>query len=362
MKKFMVVSGFLGAGKTTSMLALEDYINENYGKASVIANDLGAKNLVDAKYSEACGCNITELTGECICYQTENLVDRLRRLMDYEHNDLVMSDIPGCGVGALDHVYHKLDTEYHGEFELAPFTVIADPERLRTIMPEQADINLPEEMKYLFTAQLQEADVVALNKIDLLTDSEIDTYIKFLEDVCPGAEIFAISAKDKTNINALADYIMAHDAGLKKVDIGYGGPDFIAAEQKLSWYNRQFYVKICCGSFDGNAFLGDLVEAIREKLLWQNRNVPHLKIFADGGDGTACKISLIGVDYEMQFDSKLGQPCVDLPVIINARASCESQLLTEIMDEALEEVTLKYNLDTIVFFTECFGMMDQGRI
>jgi len=362
MKKFMVVSGFLGAGKTTSMVALADYINTNIGKASIIANDLGAKNLVDAKFTEACGCNITELTGECICYQTENLVDRLRRLMDYEHNDLVMSDIPGCGVGALDHVYHKLDKEYHGEFELAPFTVIADPERLRTIMPEQADINLPEEMNYLFRAQLQEADVVVLNKIDLLTDAEIDAYLKFLKDFCPDAAVFAVSAKNKTNIDKVADYIMTHDAQLKAVDIGYGGPEFIAAEQKLSWYNRQLYVKICCGTFDGNAFLEDLVEAIRAKLKENHRNVPHLKVYADGADGTACKISLLGVDYDIQLDSRLGQPCADLPVIINARAACESQLLSEIMDETLDETVKKYNLDAVVFFTECFGMMDAGRV
>ena len=45
MKKFMVVSGFLGAGKTTFMLVLADYINLNNGKASVIVNDLGAKIL-----------------------------------------------------------------------------------------------------------------------------------------------------------------------------------------------------------------------------------------------------------------------------------------------------------------------------
>jgi G3E family GTPase len=31
--KFMIVSGFLGAGKTTTMIALTDYINENLGKA-----------------------------------------------------------------------------------------------------------------------------------------------------------------------------------------------------------------------------------------------------------------------------------------------------------------------------------------
>jgi Ni2+-binding GTPase involved in maturation of urease and hydrogenase len=362
MKKFMVVSGFLGAGKTTTIVALADYINANLGKAGVIVNDLGAKNLVDAKYSEACGCDITELTGECICYQTENLVDRLRRLMDYEHNDLVMSDLPGCGVGALEHVYHKLDKEYHGEFELAPFTVIVDPERLRAIMPEQADINLPKEMNYLFRAQLQEADVVVLNKIDLLTDAEIEIYLRFLKDFCPDAKVFAISAKNKTNIDQVADYIMANKARLKTVDIGYGGPEFVAAEQKLSWYNRQFYVRICCGTFDGNAFLGDLVEFTRTRLKDKHRSVPHLKVYADGADGTICKISLLGVDYDMHYDSRLGQPCADLPVIINARAACESQLLSEIMDEALDETAKKYNLDVIVFFTECFGMMDKGRI
>jgi len=155
---------------------------------------------------------------------------------------------------------------------------------------------------------------------------------------------------------------MTHDAQLKTVDIGYGGPEFVAAKQKLSWYNRQFYVKLCCGTFDGNAFLDDLVETIRIKLLSKHRNVPHLKVFAEGLDGTSCKISLLGVDYDMQFDSELGQLCPDLPVIINARAACESQLLAEIMDEALEETAKKYKLDVMVFFTECFGIMDQGCI
>jgi len=362
MGKFMVVSGFLGAGKTTCMVALADYINENIGKARIIANDLGAKNLVDAKFSEACGCNITELTGKCICYQTENLVDKMRRLIDYEHADIVISDIPGCGVGALDHVYHKLDHEYHGEFELAPFTVITDPERLRTIMPEHADINLPEEMNYLFRSQLMEADVVVLNKIDLLKENEVEVYLKFLRDFCPNAEVFAISAKDKTNIGLVANYIMSHKAQLRNVDIGYGGPEFVAAEQKLSWYNRQFYLRICCGGFDGNAFLIDYVETIREKLKSHHRNVPHLKVFADGAESGVCKISLLGVDYDVLLDSRFKKECSDLPVIVNARASCESQLLAGIMDEALDETTKKYNLDCYVYFTECFGMMDKGRV
>ena len=40
---YMVVTGFLGAGKTTSMIAMARVINRKYGKGGIIANDLGAK-------------------------------------------------------------------------------------------------------------------------------------------------------------------------------------------------------------------------------------------------------------------------------------------------------------------------------
>lgn len=362
-KRFMVVSGFLGAGKTTSMIAFSEYIDQHYGKAAILTNDLGAKNLVDLEYtSSSSSCCVTPITGDCICYQTENLVDKLRRLGDIEHADIIMSDIPGCGIGALDHVYHKLNNEYTGEFELAPFVVITDPERLRMIMPEHADINLPEEMRFLLKSQLKEADAIVLNKIDLLNENEIQQYLDMLKSTCPDTPVFAISAKDKTNIKEVVDFIMTNKSNLKVVDIGYGGPEFIAAESKLSWYNRNFFVKTQDEStFDGNEFVKDYIEKIREKLIANKRNVPHLKVFATAKDDDYNKSSLIGVDYEILYDSKIKEDFNKLKVIVNARAACESKLLDQIMDEALEEASNKYNLDCQVYFTECFGMMDEGR-
>ena len=41
MNKFAVFSGFLGAGKTTTMMALTQYYSAHYGKAAMISNDLG---------------------------------------------------------------------------------------------------------------------------------------------------------------------------------------------------------------------------------------------------------------------------------------------------------------------------------
>lgn len=63
--RFMVMSGFLGAGKTTTMIALGEYMNKTYGKVGIIANDLGA-NLVDTNLTQTSGCTVEEIASGCI--------------------------------------------------------------------------------------------------------------------------------------------------------------------------------------------------------------------------------------------------------------------------------------------------------
>ena len=78
MKKFAVISGFLGSGKTSTMMAL----TQDIADTAMISNDLGGNGLADNKLAQLRQCNASELTGECICYQTENLVERLNSLFD----------------------------------------------------------------------------------------------------------------------------------------------------------------------------------------------------------------------------------------------------------------------------------------
>lgn len=360
-RKFMVVSGFLGSGKTTSMIQFADYLYHQDKKAAIISNDLGAKNLVDAIYTSLAGCCSTAMPGECICYTTEALVDKIKRLSDVEHADLVMSDIPGCGVGALDHVYFKLNREYPDDFELAPFTVVCDPERLRAIMPEHADINLPEEMNYLFRTQLLEADVIVLNKIDTITEEEKKKCVEFLNEEYKDIPVFTISAREKSGIGELVDYLMTHQARLVDVDTGYGGEEFCAAEAKLSWYDCRFFVKKS-EQFDGNQFVEDYTEVIRKKIKEHGKNIPHLKIYLSSVEEETdfAKVSLVGIDYETEHDHKLGKAYEKYTCTVNVRAACESDLLDVLMKEALDEMKEKYELECRVYATECFGMMDEG--
>ena len=358
--RFMVVSGFLGAGKTTTMIALADYLDKNYGKSAIIANDLGA-NLVDTQLTQTSGSTVAEIASGCICYQMDNTIDQIRRLRDKDGAVFVMSDIPGCGVGALDHVYHRLARENAEEFILSPFAVIVDPERLRMIMPERADINLPEELIYLLQLQLEEADLVVLNKSDLLAQKEIDTYVDFLETACPDVAVLVISAKEKTGIKELAEHITTHQSALKNFSVR-NNKEFEDAEAKLTWYNRRIYLKTNDESkIDCNAVVEDMIEGIRTGLIERKRNVPHLKTFATSGNGDFNKASLIGVDYDVDYAEQFLRPHKNMRMILNARAVCEARPLARLMDDALDFVCYKYDLDCQVFFTECFGMADEGR-
>ena len=49
-------------------------------------------------------------------------------------------------------------------------------------------------------------------------------------------------------------------------------------------------------------------------------------------------------------------------LVINARAVCESEKLSEILQDAAEEAAEQAGAKMRVYFTECFGMMDEGRL
>lgn len=220
--RYVVTSGFLGAGKTTSMIAFAQNINERgFGTSGILVDDLGANNIVDANTTEASGVITLDISGDCICYQHENLVDKLHQLETMGAN-VIFSDIPGLGIGALDNVYLQLNEREPGEFDLMPFLCLIDPERIRMVMPEQADLNLPDELKFLLNAQMAEADLIVLNKIDTISAEKKDEIIAFVKDRYPDTPILAMSALTGEGVDAVVDHLLNNKANAVHRDIGYG--------------------------------------------------------------------------------------------------------------------------------------------
>ena len=363
--KYMVTSGFLGAGKTTAMIAFARNINgRGLGHGAVLANDLGASNIVDAEFTAAAGITTLPISGNCICYQHENLVDKLHQL-EAAGATVIFSDIPGCGIGALDHVYIELEDKEKGEFDLMPFMCIVDPERIRMIMPEEADINLPEEMKFLLDAQMAEADLIVLNKIDTIDEAKADEIVDFIKGVYPETPVMKMSAMMGTGVSEVVDYILSNGSKAEHKEIGYGSEAFVAAENQLSWFNTRVYMQQREEkNLDFNAVIGEIFEGIRAGLKAKGGNVPHLKMFAADSQEELTdyfKASLIGVDYDVEYDRKLDREYSALSLIINARCAADAAVMAEVVDDAVDAVSQKYNMKVRTFFMETFGMMEEGK-
>ena len=350
MRKFAVFSGFLGSGKTSTMMALTQWHSAHRGKAAMISNDLGGPGLADHRFALLSGCNASELTEECICYQRPNLLARLSELFD-GGCELVISDIPGFGIGALDHVYHGLTADYPGQVALAPFTVLTEPETVAFLQHgDDADL------QYLMHAQLLEADLIVLNKCDLLTQAQREADAAYLKSRYPEAALLCISARTGEGLEALSDALVSGSASMRKPELGYGGRQFMQSMGRMSEYYIQYRAEVCCDSFDGSAYLTALARRVQKDVRDAGQEIPHLKLLAWTPEGDYGKADLLGTARAIELTRPFARPCVDLAVILNASAACPSKTLDAIVTGAAEAVSREFQLDLAVIKKECFGM------
>lgn len=351
MKKFGIFSGFLGSGKTTTLIALTKTYTEKYGKAAMISNDLGhGVSLADNRLAKLQGCNASEITEDCICYKQEELADRLNACFE-DGCDLVLSDIPGFGVGALEHVYHGLNEKYPGKYQFAPFTVIIEPDTVAQLIENRND-----DLEFILSMQLEEADLIVLNKCDTIEQQKIGDYSLWLEEQYPSATILPISAVSGEGLEELSLAMKEKNASMRRIAIDYSNQRFIASMASLSEYYIQFHTSVCCNTFDGNAYLLDIATQMQQKLKASGADVPHLKLLAWGPEGDYGKADLIGVDRPVVQTKQFEKPCTDLAVILNASAICQGRQFQKLMQDTLESVSEKYQLESIVFKEECFDM------
>ena len=340
MRKFAVFSGFLGSGKTTTMIALTRYHTARHGKAAMISNDLGeGVTLADDRLARLSGANASQITDECICFCHDVLTARLNECYD-NGCELVVSDIPGFGVGALEHVYHGLSAEYPGQFELAPFTVLIEPRNAALLRENRGG-----DMAHILRAQLKEADLIVLNKCDLLEDAELEADRAWLTGHYPQASVIAISAATGEGMEDLSRALMQGTASMRHPDIDYDDDDLQNAMDQLTEYYLEYVAQVCCNDFDGTEYLLDIAGAVQAELRIRNCEIPHMKL-----------VDLLGTDRPLEVTQRFARPCTDVAVILNANAACPAAVLDGVIRSAVEETSDRYQLELRYFKKECFNL------
>ncbi|MGN1045373.1 MAG: CobW family GTP-binding protein [Candidatus Methanomethylophilaceae archaeon] len=219
--KISQIAGFLGSGKTTALMKIVDGLMERGDKVAIVVNDVGDIS-VDAKFVEAHGLKVKEISGGCICCQIAgSFAETIAKLYDNYRPDIVIVEPSGVAIPwGLKRAaeYSEAKTDVH--ITHAPVITLVDSTRIEMLMRA---------VKRLVETQIREADVCFINKIDAATPEEIKMTEQFIREINPTAEITYMSAETGEGVEHACDLIE------KGVSARYD--DAVEAERLRNEYN-----------------------------------------------------------------------------------------------------------------------------
>ncbi len=338
--RYIMIGGFLGAGKTTALAALGRRLTGQGLRVGLITNDQG-RNLVDTAMLRSQGFATEEIPGGCFCCRFNSLVDAAARLTLQNRPDVFVAEPVGSCTDLVATVTYPLRRIYGDSFIVAPVSVLVDPIRaLRVLGLEKGGAGFSEKVLYIYNKQLEEADLVIVSKSDLLEESALARVRDALADRFPGKEILTLSIRSGRNVETWFDRLtVAEQAANPAMKVDYG--TYAEGEALLGWLNATVRLSAVRG-FDAERLLQRLAEAIQDRLNRQSIEIAHLKMTLSPDANLAGEIaalSLVRSDYIPELSLRLDHPVDSGELIINMRAEAEPEVLGAALRESLDAVS-----------------------
>ncbi|MEO7653977.1 MAG: cobalamin biosynthesis protein P47K, partial [Bryobacteraceae bacterium] len=208
---------------------------------------------------------------------------------------------------------------------------------------------------YVYRKQLEEADVIVINKSDLIDEERLERLKDTLALEFPRARIFAISALQSRGLEPWFEYILGADlATFTAPELDY--EIYAEGEALLGWFNAT--VRLARSQpFSGNRLLEKLASAIQQRLLSADAEIAHLKMTLTPEDdaGDIGVINLVRGDAVPFMAHSLSAGIETGELIINLRAEGDPEVLNEIVTSALKDVAATENsLEVTVEHSEHF--------
>lgn len=208
MTKVDIISGFLGAGKTTLIKKLlkEAYQGE---KLVLIENEFGEIS-IDGGFLKDSGVQISEMSSGCICCSLVGDFNKaLKDVHEQFHPDRIL--IEPSGVGKLSDVIVAVENTVKDvpDMKLNSFVTVADATKVKIYMKNFGEF---------YNNQIESAGTIILSRTQRLSQEKLEAAVALLREKNPNAAILTtpwdqldgmtiLSAIEKVS---LADELLAH--------------------------------------------------------------------------------------------------------------------------------------------------------
>lgn len=335
MKKvtMILVGGFLGAGKTTLMTRVAKHFAGQGQRVGLITNDQ-ATDLVDTGLIRREGLGVGEVAGGCFCCRFNDLVNAAQTLLTEMQPDILLGEPVGSCTDLAATVIRPLQALYAEWFQMAPFTVLTDPGRLREAVIDGVPSAFPENVRYIFHKQLEEADLIAVNKLDLLSP----TGARELQDAVarrfPGTRVLGMSAQTGQGVDEWLRHVLTLPsvAGRHEIPINYDA--YAEGEAVLGWLNASVSLEADQPA-DWVAFVHRTVERLHRALRERGAEIAHLKLLLTTPAG-ALVTNLTSTAGEPTYRGGVTRPTTGANLVVNARVSLAPADLQTAVESSLQ--------------------------
>jgi G3E family GTPase len=330
--RYIMVGGFLGAGKTTAILRLAESLTRQGRRVGLITNDQSV-GLVDTTMLEAHGFPVEEITGGCFCCRFNSLVDAAARLAADARPDVFIAEPVGSCTDLRASVSYPLRRMYGDAYTVAPLSVVVDPVRALRALGVEPGRSFTPKVLYVYRKQLEEAGIVAINKIDAIEPARVAALREALAREFPRTRVFEVSARTGQGLDAWFE-ALTRDEAADDADLEIDYATYGEGEALLGWVNTT--VKLAGADFDGNALLQDVAARVQAALDASDIELAHLKMTLAPSSGTDLAVlNQVRNEHRAELSHMLTDALSRGELIVNLRGEGDPERLSLAVDAAV---------------------------
>jgi G3E family GTPase len=324
-----LVSGFLGAGKTTTLLAAARELRRRGHRPAVVTNDQG-HDLVDSRLARTVVDAVGEVVDGCFCCRFDQLADVVTDLVA-GGADVVLAEAVGSCTDLRATVVRPLRA-YHGDLvAVAPLVTVVDPMRYRSFARDWAR-GQESDFGYLYAHQLAEADVIAVNKMDLIGPA-VAPLLAGLARHNPAARIVPYSAWSG-DVTDLVDVWCQDGDGPDRPDTALDYDRYAAAEAGLAWLNHEV-VLTAPGGFPPARWATAALTSVSHACAEQRLLVGHAKVALRTASGGLVKASVTVAGKAPSLDLCVAGETTSCQAVFNLRLACSPDQMNRMCSQAV---------------------------
>ncbi len=332
--KLHLVGGFLGSGKTTAIINAAHVLLNQGVKVGIITNDQG-KYLVDTAFFRLADIPATEVSGGCFCCNYDDLDLRLEQLIQTLHPEVIFAESVGSCADIVSTVVKPLLALRNDSAKPNSFSVFCDVRMLRRRLSGQ-EMPFSDDIVYIFDKQVEEAGLVILNKMDLLTIPAQDEVQTQLLQKYPGKPYLFQSSLSSEGVKPWLEIIQSGPLALTPAILDIDYARYGKGEAKLAWLDMELSMSF--PEAQGKYLLQDACKFLLSELSSRKAAIGHLKFlvygFNSGAEEGSFKISFTTLP-EPGWETLIPDfPGHEIQLLVNARVEMPAEELRHLVEQS----------------------------